>query len=645
MPDDLELLRRFAATADEAAFAALVERHVALVHSVALRVARNPDAAQEITSAVFIVLARKARTLDAKTVLPGWLYHTARLTAANYVRGEIRRARRESEALMELSPQETETGAWEHIAPLLETAMARLNPADRDVVVLRYFQNKTMEELAAILHLPETTARKRVTRAVEKLRRFFVRRGVTLSATLLAGVLTAHSVSAAPAGLALAVTTATAQGVTSGSTAWGLAKGTLKFMAWTKTKTVAVAGAAMLLAAGGTVGWWLHWRNTPPPQRGRMHLPTGNITPMVSYSYSRAAIFLASNGSLWSWGEERLGWPVLGLRNQGIQNTTSLRQIGHDTDWVDIAAGDSDCLAVKSDGTLWAWGANIYYQLGDGTRTQRLTPYPSVPGHDWKQVAAGDSHSLALKRDGTLWAWGNNWAGQLGTGTGSATKGPQIHQVGSSTNWVKVWAGGIQSVGLQADGSLWFWGSLNGGDDKKNIMTPTRVPADTNWVDVCFGYFTVFAIKADGTLWCWGRETSFYASHPDPEVALIPQQVGIEADWQSCSSGAGGFYQLLRKKDGSLWALDASEHRIVQAAAKYQPVKFQRINWSKDVAAYTAGGDNIGVVMTADGEVWTWGRVIGELSPKDYYDKKGPIYPESRVIKKPWQLSNFATGE
>lgn len=253
MPDDLELLRRFAATADEAAFATLVERHVALVHSVALRVARNPDAAQEITSAVFIVLARKARTLDAKTVLPGWLYHTARLTAANYVRGEIRRARRESEALMELSPQETEAGAWEHIAPLLETAMARLNPADRDVVVLRYFQNKTMEELAAILHLPETTARKRVTRAVEKLRRFFVRRGVTLSATLLAGALTAHSVSAAPVALATTIATTTASGTAISTNIATLVKGTIRIMTYTKKLMLGIGAVILLAGSAATV--------------------------------------------------------------------------------------------------------------------------------------------------------------------------------------------------------------------------------------------------------------------------------------------------------------------------------------------------------------------------------------------------------
>ena len=88
--------------------------------------------------------------------------------------------------------------------------------------------------------------------------------------------------------------------------------------------------------------------------------------------------------------------------------------------------------------------------------------------------------------------------------------------------------------------------------------------------------------------------------------------------------------------------MDASDHRIVKSDNKYTPVKFTKIDWHKDIAAFTAGGDNIGVVMTHDGEVWTWGRVIGELKPKDFFGSKGEtFYPESRIIQKPWQLANI----
>src|SRR5262249_45205919 len=156
-----------------------------------------------------------------------------------------------------------------------------------------------------------------------------------------------------------------------------------------------------------------------------------------------------SDGSLWSWGEERLGWPVLGLKNTRIQNSTSLRRIGNDNDWASVAVGDSHCLAIKSDGSLWAWGGNFGYQLGDGTKTTRPFPVRSVPGNDWKQAAAGGEHSFAIKNDGTLWAWGRGYLGN-----GANARGANPVQVGSAT-WEKIWTGGIQTIGLQPDGSLW----------------------------------------------------------------------------------------------------------------------------------------------------------------------------------------------
>lgn len=413
-------------------------------------------------------------------------------------------------------------------------------------------------------------------------------------------------------------------------------------MAWTKAKTAIVTSTAIILATISTVTVANHIKHSLPRQTGRLKLPTGDVKPKVVYGYSHNGIILASDGSLWSWGEERLGWPVLGLSNTNIQNTVSLRRIGHDADWVDVAVGDSHCLAVKSDGTLWAWGANYNHQLGDGTKTTRSVPVPSVPGNEWKQAAAGGGdYSLALRNDGTLWAWGNNWTGQLGIGGTKNTT--NAVQVGTSTNWTKIWAGGIQSVGLQSDGSLWFWGSLDGnGKGTNEFLVPTRISPDTNWTDVCFGYFTVFAIKSDGTLWSWGLKANFYTQTSDASMNATPMQVGTETDWQSCASSPGCFYHILRKKDGSLWALDASEHRRVKPASEYKPIPLRKINLQKDVATFTAGGDNIGVVLTRDGEVWTWGRVDGEYSPKDYFGPKGKqLFPKFKTIDKPWQLLNI----
>ena len=251
--DDRALLRQFATENSEAAFATLVARHIGLVHSAALRQTGDPHAAEEITQAVFIILARKAGSLGGKVVLPGWLYHTARLTAANYLRTEIRRARREQEAHMNSLDNETtaDDATWQQIAPLLDTAMGGLNEADRNAIVLRFFENKSMGEIAATLDAPEATARKRVTRAVERLRKFFTRRGVTLTAAAIAGAVSANSVQAAPVGLAKTISVvAIAKGAAAAGSTLTLVKGALKVMVWTKAKMTIAVTTVVLLAAG-----------------------------------------------------------------------------------------------------------------------------------------------------------------------------------------------------------------------------------------------------------------------------------------------------------------------------------------------------------------------------------------------------------
>jgi len=220
MPDasDMELVREFARDNSETAFAEIVRRHIALVYSVARRCTGNDGDAKDVTQAVFIVLARKANSLGNKTILPGWLYETTRFTAARLLRTQARRAAREQEAYMQstlndLSRHSAATAEaeniWTQLAPHLETAMGKLSAADRTLLVLRFYENKTALEASKLLGIGEDAAHKRLTRAIEKLRKLFVKRGVTLSATTIAGAVSANSVHAAPAGLINSILTAT----------------------------------------------------------------------------------------------------------------------------------------------------------------------------------------------------------------------------------------------------------------------------------------------------------------------------------------------------------------------------------------------------------------------------------------------------
>jgi RNA polymerase sigma factor (sigma-70 family) len=254
MNDDMELVREYAARQSEQAFETLVSRNVGLVHSAALRQLRDPHLAEEITQTVFIILARKAGSLNPKTILPGWLYRTTRYVSAAALKIQRRRERREQEAHMEAVMQDNQTDpAWEQFSPLLDEAMANLRDKDRDAIVLRFFQNRSLRDVGAALGVDEYAAQKRVARALEKIRTFLVKHGIDSTAETIAVAISTHSIQATPALLAKAVAAvAVAKGAAASGSTLTLIKGVLKIMAWTKAKTAVVIGITVILAAGTT---------------------------------------------------------------------------------------------------------------------------------------------------------------------------------------------------------------------------------------------------------------------------------------------------------------------------------------------------------------------------------------------------------
>jgi RNA polymerase sigma factor (sigma-70 family) len=244
---DIELVRAYAERDSEEAFAALVQRYVNLVYSAARRQVRDADAAQEVTQATFIILARKAHKLDERTIVSAWLYRTARFAAADFLKMRTRRIKHEQEAA--LMEPETNNASWEEIEPLLDEAVNELTESDRAAIVLRYFEKKTLREVGVALGVSEDTAQKRLTRAVERLRKSFAREGVVLSAGALA-LWPIHTVQTAPDALASSVIQSTLSNSTLSVTTTVLVKGTLQMMAWAKFKFVAGIAALLLLATG-----------------------------------------------------------------------------------------------------------------------------------------------------------------------------------------------------------------------------------------------------------------------------------------------------------------------------------------------------------------------------------------------------------
>ncbi len=179
---DGELLAEFIG-GSEAAFDELARRHAAMVYSAALRQVFDPETAEEVTSAVFLVLARKAHRFGSNSVIPAWLHRTARLASLKAIRTRARRQHYEQEAtrMQPLAAPTEELTKWEEVAPLLDEAMTRLAAKDHEAVTLRFFQNKSFGEIGQAIGSTEEGARKRVARALQKLRRFFGRRGVAMT--------------------------------------------------------------------------------------------------------------------------------------------------------------------------------------------------------------------------------------------------------------------------------------------------------------------------------------------------------------------------------------------------------------------------------------------------------------------------------
>jgi len=262
--DDMALLREYADRDSEKAFETLVSRRLGFVYSAALRQVRDPGLAEEVAQAVFVILARKAGRISERTILTGWLFKTTRFTALAQQRATARRRQHELEMPTEaIVPPSASEAAWDQLSPMLDEALAGLGEADREVVLLRFFENCSFAEVGSRLNIGEEAARKRVARALGKLRKCFSRRGAGLTTAIIAAVISANSVQAAPAALAKSITVAAvAKGGVAAGSASTLAQGALKLMAWAKVKmaTGFFGSALLVVGASSLVIWGSHGR-------------------------------------------------------------------------------------------------------------------------------------------------------------------------------------------------------------------------------------------------------------------------------------------------------------------------------------------------------------------------------------------------
>lgn len=259
------------------------------------------------------------------------------------------------------------------------------------------------------------------------------------------------------------------------------------------------------------------------------------------------SVGIKSDGTLWSWGKNNNNE----LGNGTKTDKTTPQQISSNTNWKTLSVGSNHTCLIKSDSTLWGFGEGYSGSFGNGLDTNLTTPTQIGGGTaDWKAVAAGYYYTLALKTNGTLWAWGYNNHGQVGNGKTTDAYSPI--QIGTDTNWKMIAAGSYYSFAIKTDGTLWSWGWGYNNLGLGNVKTPTQVGTDSNWKFVASLDDSHFAIKTDGTLWAWGDNIAGQLGVGNNTATINTiTQVGTDTNWESVTPGTD--MSIMMKSDHTIW--------------------------------------------------------------------------------------------
>jgi len=268
-----------------------------------------------------------------------------------------------------------------------------------------------------------------------------------------------------------------------------------------------------------------------------------------------------------------------------------------------VAAGGYQSMALKSDGTVWAWGNNVYGQLGDGTTTNRSTPVQVGGLSGVVAVAAGAYHSMALKSDGTVWAWGRNFGGSLGDGTTLDRSTPV--QVLGLTGVSALAAGRWYGMALKSDGTVWAWGANGygqlGDGTKANRSTPVQVIGLTGVSALAAGELSSMALKSDGTVWTWGYNG--YGNLGDGTTTNRSTPVQVLGLTGVSALAAGYDRSMALKSNGTVWAWGMKSGDGTPTA-RLTPVQVLGLTGVSALAA----GANHSMALKSDGTVWAWGN-------------------------------------
>ena len=335
---------------------------------------------------------------------------------------------------------------------------------------------------------------------------------------------------------------------------------------------------------------------------GRDPPPTVTAAAIAAGEYHSLA--LRSDGTVWAWGDNEFGQlgdgsttnRLVPVRVHGLRDVTG------------IAAGTTHSLAVRSDGTVWAWGRNADGRLGDGTTTPRLTPSRVSGLDEVTSIAAGRAHSLAVRSDGTVWAWGGNTDGQLGDGTTTRRLTPV--PVSGLSDVISIVAGRDHALAVRSDGIVWVWGDgwhgqLGDGTTGDRRLTPVAVSGISDVTGVAAGRYHSLAVRFDGVVWAWGSNLSGALGDGTFTQRPAPVRVIELSDVTNITSGAT--HSLAVDADGAVWAWGSN----YAGQLGYGNI-FDRYHTPLLVSSLTdvtriAAGVLHSLALRSDGSVWAWG--------------------------------------
>lgn len=368
------------------------------------------------------------------------------------------------------------------------------------------------------------------------------------------------------------------------------------------------------------------------------------MSPKMKAKKGRFAVIPARflNILLYGWGRSNVGQVGDGTT---VNKSSPVNISNTGSDWSSIDANEDHTLALKSDGTIWAWGEGSNGELGQGSPTLDLsTPAQIGTDNTWSKIAIGQrSTNTAIKTDGTLWTWGqHSLSGALGQGSPIVDQFNSPDEIfGGGTTWSSVAMGNDFGMATKSDGTIWTWGRNDKGQlgqgspiDTSNVPSPVQVLGggtdwDTDAGKISAGPSTAYAIKTDGTLWVWGSNASEELGYGSPTINRVSSPIQTVAggnDWSSINAGDSSVGAI--KTDGTLWMWGESTdgelgNNYDGSVEVHSPV--QTVAGGTDWSSVDCG-DGITVAIKTDGTLWTWGfNNFGNLGDGTTDDKSSPV--------------------